>query len=101
MCHGRPRLLAATAQANTLRLTALRPRTQVPGKDLEAAIANWDSDRKFYEKATGEILQDSRQRMLFDDMCPERLRVRLRDHGLKRWPTLFDVSRDISDCLAD
>ena len=80
------------ARANTLRLTGFTPKTRSPAKD---------SDMELYEKPSGETLQDPHQRMLLEDMCPERLRARLRDHGPERWPTLWNVRREISDWLAD
>ena len=39
--------------------------------------------------------------MCVEDMCPERLRNRLRDFGVERWPTIGDVRQEIADWLSE
>ena len=78
------------AHANALRTNAFGPPTAVPAKELEATIALWDADVARYERATGEVLPPAHYRMSLEDMCPERLRNRLRDWA-ERWPTIDDV----------
>ena len=58
-------------------------------------------DIERYERATGESLPPAQFRMSFDDMCPERLRNRLRDFRPERWPTTEDVRQEISDWLSE
>ena len=67
------------AHANALRTKAFGPPKAVPAKELEATIALWDADVARYERATGEVLPPVHYRMGLEDVCPERLRNRLRD----------------------
>ena len=67
------------AHANALRTKAFGPPKVVPAKDFEATMAVWDADIARYERATGETLPPAHYRMSVEDMCPERLRNRLRD----------------------
>ena len=67
------------AHANVLRTKAFGPPKSVPAKDLEAAIAAWEADIGRYKRATGEALPPAHFRMCIEDMCPERLRNRVRD----------------------
>ena len=72
--------------ATVLRKRALYPRTNVPAKDLENAIAKWEADINLYENSTGEEFPSQYRRMNLEDMCPERLKARLRDMGPERLP---------------
>ena len=72
------------AHANVLRMKAFSPPKAVPAKDLEAALAFWETDIGRYEHATGETLPLAHFRMCVEDMCPERLRNRLRGFGVEK-----------------
>ena len=86
--------------ATVLRKRALYPRTNVPAKDLENAIAKWESDIDFYEHSTGEVFPSQYRRMNLEDMCPERLKMRLRDMGPERLAGIEEILLEISDWLA-
>ena len=88
------------AHANAFRTKVFGPPKAVPAKDLEATMAVWDADIARYERATGETLPPAHYRMSLEDMCPERLRNRLRDRT-ERWPTSDDVHQEIADWLSE
>ena len=67
---------------------------------MENAIAKWEADINLYENSTGEVFPSQYRRMNLEDMCPERLKARLRDMGPERLPGIEEILLEISDWLA-
>ena len=84
-----------------LQKTAFFPREAVPAKDLDVAIAQWESDIQRWEVASKERIQPSHRRLSLDQMCPERLRAHLRLVGPEKLPTYEAMRAEIADWLAE
>ena len=66
---------------NEMRLRAYGPRVAAPAKDLEKAIAAWETDLRHFIDATGESFPEANRRLGLINMCPDRLRTHLRTGG--------------------
>ena len=70
---------------HTFRSKAHEPRKNVPVKDFEIAIIQWDNDARMFEKAFApEVRSEQNMRMFVEIMCPNRLR----DHFAAREPRI-------------
>ena len=58
---------------NELRVKAYSPKTLVPAKALEAAIALWETDVQLCADASGDEFTEANRRMFLERMCPEKL----------------------------
>ena len=57
---------------------ALFPRAAFQAKDLEVAIASWESDVHTYETTSSEKVPESQRRLSLLEMCPELLKKHLK-----------------------
>ena len=72
-----------------------------PAKDLEKAIAAWDTDLRLFVDATGEEFPEANRRLGLINMCPDRLRTHLRTGGREKFPHYDDRKTEITDWLID
>ena len=84
---------------NKLRVKANSPKTLIPAKAREAAIALWKMDVQLYTHASGDEFIETNRRIFFERMCPEKLQDHLDAQG-PRFATYDDVRLEISDWLA-
>ena len=80
---------------------ALWPRDAIAAKDLEVAIAQWETDIQRWENACGERVSPSHRNFALEEMCPERFRVHLRLVGLEKLPNYEAMRAEIADWLAE
>ena len=80
------------------RAKAYAPRKNVNLKDLEMAIMRWETDVRLFEEACApEVMSEPNKRMMLEDMCPDRLRDHLLDHGPAKFPDWDALRKGISD----
>ena len=72
---------------NDLMKKVLWPRDSVPAKDLELALAKWESDIHSWESAAKDKVSAAHRKLALEDMCPGRFRAHLDILGLERLPT--------------
>ena len=89
------------AHVHALRKKAFFPKTNVPTKDLENAISNWEADVELFETATGEKLPDPNKEMSLVDMCVESLRKHLKSLEHIKKMLYEDLKVEIADWIAE
>ena len=89
------------AHLHTLRKKAFFPRTNVPTKDVENAISNWEADVELFETATGEKLPGANKEMSLVDMCAESLRKHLKSLEHIKKLEYEDIKVEIADWIAE
>ena len=72
---------------NDLMKKVLWPRDSVPAKDLELALAKWESDIHSWESAAMDKVSAAHCNLALEEMCPDRLRAHLDILGPERLPT--------------
>ena len=88
-------------QVTDLRRKAFAPRTSVPAKDMEIAVALKEKDVSLYEDASGELFLVENLKMGLTDMCPPALRQRIIDFGPERFGTYEAIRLEVYNWLAD
>ena len=84
-----------------LRRKPFAPRTGVPAKDLELAVALWEKEVFLYEDASGELFLAENRKMSLTDMCPLGLRQRIKDFGPERFGTYEAIRVEVYNWLAE
>ena len=82
-----------------LRQKAYFPKTSVPAKNFESAIALWELDVRSFQDASGETIPEGNRRMGLTDMCPEKLQEHLRACGKDRFKSYEHIKCEIVDWL--
>ena len=77
------------------------PRAAVQAKDLEVAIASWESDVHTYEAASSEKIPDSQRRFNLLEMCPELLKKHLKMIGSEKLASYEAMKAEIAEWVAD
>ena len=62
---------------HSLLKAASFPRPAVAAKDLETAIALWETDIHTYESVSGDRIPMTQRKINLEEMCPELLRKQL------------------------
>ena len=70
-------------------------------KNLETAIANWETDVRNFQDATGDKFPEANRKMGLINMCPDKLREYLRAYGKDRFGSYELIKREIVDWLVD
>ena len=91
------------AHVHVLRKKAFFPKTNVPTKDLENSISNWEADIERFESATGESekLPEPNRRMSLIDMCTETLRKHLKALEHVKVISYEELKVEIADWIAE
>ena len=77
------------------------PSDAVAAKDLEVAIAQWETDIQRWESASGERVSPSHRKLALEEMCPERFRAHLRLVGTEKLSTYEAMRAEIADWIAE
>ena len=86
---------------NALMKSALWPRAAVPLKDLEMAIAMWETDVHTYETAASEKVPLAQRKLNLEEMCPESLRKHLKLLGPEKLSSYEAMRAEIAEWVAD
>ena len=89
------------AHINALMRSALWPRAVTPLKDLEMAIAKWETDVHTYETAASTKVSVDQMKLNLEEMCPEALRKHLKLLGPEKLSTYEAMRAEIAEWVAD
>ena len=89
------------AHINALMRSALWPRSATPLKDLEMAIAMWETDVHTYETAASAKVSAEQKKLNLEEMCPEALRKHLRLLGPEKLSSYEAMRAEIAEWVAD
>ena len=81
--------------------SALWHRAAVPLKDLEMAIAMWETDVYTYETAASEKVPLAQRKLNLEEMCPESLRKHLKLLGPEKLSSYEAMRAEIAEWVAD
>ena len=86
---------------NALMKSALWPRAAVPLKDLEMAIAMWETDVHVYEAATSDKVPLAQRKVNLEEMCPESRRKHLKLLGPEKLASYEAMRAEIAEWVAN
>ena len=80
---------------------AMFPRAEVPDKEIQGAIAEWERDIEIYRRATGKLgVDEDQHKMLLKRMCSLELQKNLRARE-PFTPDMAALRQEIADYLAE
>ena len=77
------------------------PRPAVAAKELETAIALWETDIHVDESVSGDWIPMTQRKLNLEEMCPEPVRKRLRDSSPEKVATYELMRAEISEWVAE
>ena len=89
------------AHINALMRSALWPRSATPLKDLEMAIAMWETDVHTYETAASVKVPVEQKKLNLEEMCPEAFKKYLKLLGPEKLSSYEAMRAEIAEWVAD